>query len=83
MDTVPNKVDQLFRALQLHDRRLWEACIHAAEDGAPVPDIMTPIVADGDTGHGGITATMKLQKLMVERGAAGVHYEDQCHGTKK
>jgi isocitrate lyase len=44
---------------------------------------MTPIVADGDTGHGGITATMKLQKLMVERGAAGVHYEDQCHGTKK
>ena len=38
---------------------------------------MTPIVADGDTGHGGLTAVMKLTQLMVEAGAAGVHFEDQ------
>ncbi|KAG8460768.1 hypothetical protein KFE25_010823 [Diacronema lutheri] len=81
-DTVPNKVDQLFRALQLHDRRLWEACVKSG-DLDKMPDLMTPIVADGDTGHGGITATMKLMKMFVERGAAGVHFEDQAHGTKK
>jgi len=81
-DTVPNKVDQLFRALQHHDRRTWEA---AVRNGTPDdrPDFLTPIVADGDTGHGGITATMKLMKMFVERGAAGVHFEDQAHGTKK
>ncbi|KAJ1624410.1 isocitrate lyase [Pavlovales sp. CCMP2436] len=81
-DTVPNKVDQLFRALQLHDRRLMEAAIRSGNMDQ-IPDIMTPIVADGDTGHGGITATMKLMKMFVERGAAGVHFEDQAHGTKK
>lgn len=81
-DTVPNKVDQLFRALQHHDRRTWEAAVRS---GSPEdrPDFLTPIVADGDTGHGGITATMKLMKMFVERGAAGVHFEDQAHGTKK
>jgi len=81
-DTVPNKVDQLFRALQLHDRRTWEAAVRAGDVDSH-PDLLTPIVADGDTGHGGITATMKLMKMFVERGAAGVHFEDQAHGTKK
>merc|ERR1712176_545084 len=41
------------------------------------------IIADADTGHGGITATMKLCKMFIENGAAGVHIEDQKPGTKK
>lgn len=48
----------------------------------PPTDYLRPIIADGDTGHGGLTAVMKLTKLFIEKGAAGIHFEDQkvCFG---
>lgn len=45
-------------------------------------DYLRPIVADGDTGHGGVTAVMKLTKLLIEAGAAGIHLEDQKPGQQ-
>ena len=86
MDTVPNKVDHLVRAQLFHDRRqhnermqhlLMNGGDHGDNgdnDGGALGnrvDFLTPIVADGDTGHGGLSAVMKLTKLFIEAGAAG------------
>ncbi|KAK4766519.1 hypothetical protein SAY87_008161 [Trapa incisa] len=70
-DTVPNK------------REARMSMSREVRARTPYVDYLKPIIADGDTGFGGTTATVKLCKLFVERGAAGVHIEDQSSVTKK
>ena len=85
-NTVPNQVQRLFKAQQLHDRKHFDARRAMSADQrqkTPYVDYMRPIVADGDTGHGGLSAVVKLAKLFAENGAAAVHFEDQLHGGKK
>ena len=69
-----------------HDRKQREERLTlppTQREKAKYIDFLRPIIADADTGHGGITANIKLAKMFVERGAAGIHLEDQMAGTKK
>ncbi|KAI9744658.1 MAG: hypothetical protein M1818_002187 [Claussenomyces sp. TS43310] len=85
-NTVPNQVQRLAKAQSMHDRKQWDARRKLTSEErakAPYTDYLRPIIADGDTGHGGLSAVLKLAKLFAENGAAAVHFEDQLHGGKK
>ncbi|EEY16190.1 mitochondrial 2-methylisocitrate lyase [Verticillium alfalfae VaMs.102] len=85
-NTVPNQVQRLAKAQSMHDRKQWDARRKLTPEQrakAPYTDYLRPIIADGDTGHGGLSAVLKLAKLFAENGAAAVHFEDQLHGGKK
>ncbi|KAI1766715.1 isocitrate lyase [Hypoxylon sp. FL1150] len=85
-NTVPNQVQRMAKAQSMHDRKQWDLRRKMTPDdrkNTPYIDYMRPIIADGDTGHGGLSAVLKLAKLFAENGAAAVHFEDQLHGGKK
>ncbi|KAH7037093.1 isocitrate lyase [Microdochium trichocladiopsis] len=85
-NTVPNQVQRMAKAQSMHDRKQWDLRRKmSAQERASTPyvDYFRPIIADGDTGHGGLSAVLKLAKLFAENGAAAVHFEDQLHGGKK
>ncbi|GIV39630.1 MAG: isocitrate lyase [Thermonema sp.] len=46
-------------------------------------DYFLPIVADAEAGFGGNLNAFELMKMMIEAGAAGVHFEDQLSSAKK
>lgn len=46
-------------------------------------DWMQPIIADAEAGFGGNLNAFELMKMMIEAGAAGVHFEDQLSSAKK
>ena len=63
-NTVPNQVQRLFKAQQLHDRKNWDARRKmSAEERAKTPylDYMRPIIAYGDTGYVKITLDVWLE----------------------
>lgn len=84
--TVPNQVQRIVKAQQHHDRKHLDERLSKSlteREKMPYVDYLRPVVADGDTGHGGLSTVIKLAKLFGEAGVAGVHLEDQLHGGKK
>jgi len=75
-DSVPSVVKRINNALLRADQ-----IQHLSGDG----DVhwMAPIVADAEAGFGGNLNAFELMKMMIEAGAAGVHFEDQLSSAKK
>ena len=46
-------------------------------------DYFLPIVADAESGFGGVLNTHEVFKHMIRQGAAGIHLEDQLSSAKK
>ena len=76
-NSVPALVRRLNNALMRADQ------IERAETGRASRDWYAPILADAEAGFGGPLHAFELMKLMIEAGAAGVHYEDQLASEKK
>lgn len=76
VDSVPNVVRKINQAFQRADQ-----IQHA--DGKGNTNWFVPIVADAEAGFGGNLNAFELMKMMIEAGAAGVHWEDQLASAKK
>ena len=51
--TVPNQVQRIFKAQQLHDKKHYDARMSTTpgvREKLPYVDYLRPIIADGDTG---------------------------------
>jgi isocitrate lyase len=48
--TVPNQVQRLRKAQELHDRKMWDERRVGDKEKQPWVDYLRPIIADGDTG---------------------------------
>jgi len=76
VDSVPNVVRRINNTLVRADQ------IDHAEGRHDI-DWFAPIVADAESGFGGVLNAFELMKAMIEAGAAGVHFEDQLASVKK
>jgi len=76
VDSVPNVVRRINNTLVRADQ------LHCAEGHGDI-DWLAPIVADAESGFGGVLNVFELMKAMIEAGAAGVHFEDQLASVKK
>jgi len=81
VSSVPTVVKRINNALMRADQ------IQTTEtaDGKKAGDIdwFAPIVADAESGFGGVLNAFELMKAMIDAGAAGVHFEDQLASVKK
>jgi isocitrate lyase len=76
VSSVPTVVKRINNALMRADQ------IQTLEGKEDV-DWFAPIVADAESGFGGVLNAFELMKAMIEAGAAGVHFEDQLASVKK
>ncbi len=75
-NSVPQVVKLINQALQRADQ------IECAE-GKSSTYWYAPIIADAEAGFGGCLNVFELMKMMIESGAAAVHFEDQLASEKK
>src|SRR5918996_4808913 len=75
-NSVPQVVKRINQALQRADQ------IDSVE-GRNGTHWFAPIVADAEAGFGGVLNAFELMKMMIEAGAAAVHFEDQLASEKK
>src|SRR6185436_13076766 len=76
VSSVPTVVRRINNALARADQIQWM-------EGTGEIDYFAPIVADAESGFGGVLNAYELMRSMIEAGAAGVHYEDQLASVKK
>lgn len=79
VESVPALVRRINNALLRADQI---AFANDPEKGSE-RDWLVPIVADAEAGFGGNLNAFELMKMMIEAGAAGVHFEDQLSSAKK
>ncbi|HKA59551.1 MAG TPA: isocitrate lyase, partial [Gemmatimonadales bacterium] len=75
-DSVPNLIRRIQNALRRADE------IHHMNGDHSI-EWHVPLIADAEAGFGGVLNAYELMKLMIEAGAAGVHFEDQLSSVKK
>ena len=75
-NSVPQVVKRINQALQRADQ------IDSVE-GKNGTHWFAPIIADAEAGFGGVLNAFELMKMMIEAGAAAVHFEDQLASEKK
>lgn len=75
-DSVPSVVKRINNALLRADQ------IQSVAGDSNI-HWLAPIVADAEAGFGGNLNAFELMKMMIEAGAAGVHFEDQLSSAKK
>jgi len=75
-NSVPQVVKRINQALQRADQ------IDHME-GRSGTHWFAPIIADAEAGFGGALNAFELMKMMIESGAAAVHFEDQLASEKK
>ncbi|MCP2045464.1 isocitrate lyase [Pontibacter sp. HSC-36F09] len=75
-DSVPKVIKKINNALLRADQ------IQSVTGEGEI-DWLVPIVADAEAGFGGNLNAFELMKMMIEAGAAGVHFEDQLSSAKK
>jgi isocitrate lyase len=75
-NSVPHVVKRINQALQRADQ------IDHLE-GRSGTHWFAPIIADAEAGFGGALNAFELMKMMIEAGAAAVHFEDQLASEKK
>lgn len=76
-NSVPSVVRRINNALRRADQ------IQVLDGRKQGPFWFAPIVADAEAGFGGPLNAFELMKMMIDAGAAGVHFEDQLASAKK